>query len=169
MFEIFNNTFLFSNNRHRKKRMRLLQKKLKSGVELDNVEDMFETFIAQTDIRYCYYKETHKILGNTYGMLILQDFEAITPNILARTIETIEGGGIVCVLLNQITSLRQLYTMTMDVHTRYRTEAHQDVVARFNERFILSLSSCKKCVIVDDKFFRNVFGLRSFNGIQFCS
>nr|XP_027198330.1 RNA cytidine acetyltransferase-like [Dermatophagoides pteronyssinus] len=136
---------------HRKKRMRLLQKKLKSGVELDNVEDMFETFIAQTDIRYCYYKETHKILGNTYGMLILQDFEAITPNILARTIETIEGGGIVCVLLNQITSLRQLYTMTMDVHTRYRTEAHQDVVARFNERFILSLSSCKKCVIVDDK------------------
>lgn len=136
---------------HRKKRMRLLQKKMKSGVELDNLEDMFETFIAQTDIRYCYYKETHKILGNTYGMLILQDFEAITPNILARTIETVEGGGIVCVLLNQITSLRQLYTMTMDVHTRYRTEAHQDVVARFNERFILSLSSCKKCVIVDDK------------------
>ncbi|OTF81490.1 N-acetyltransferase-like protein [Euroglyphus maynei] len=136
---------------HRKKRMRLLQKKIKSGVELDNLEDMFETFVAQTDIRYCYYKETHKILGNTYGMLILQDFEAITPNILARTIETVEGGGIVCILLNQITSLRQLYAMTMDVHTRYRTEAHQDVVARFNERFILSLSSCKQCVIVDDK------------------
>lgn len=131
--------------------MRLLQKKLKSGVELDNIEDMFETFIAQTNIRYCYYSETHKILGNTYGMLILQDFEAITPNILARTIETIEGGGIVCVLLNNITSLRQLYALTMDVHARYRTESHQDVVARFNERFILSLSACKKCVFVDDK------------------
>ena len=22
--------------------------------------------------RYCYYKDTHKILGNTYGMLVLQ-------------------------------------------------------------------------------------------------
>uniref|UniRef100_A0A4W6CX57 RNA cytidine acetyltransferase n=1 Tax=Lates calcarifer TaxID=8187 RepID=A0A4W6CX57_LATCA len=48
-------------------------------------------------------------------------------------------------------SLKQLYTMTMDVHSRYRTEAHQDVVGRFNERFILSLSSCKNCVVIDDQ------------------
>lgn len=136
---------------HRKKRMRQLQKKMKMGVELDNLEDMFETFIAQTNIRYCYYNETQKILGSTYGMLVLQDFEAITPNILARTIETIEGGGIVCILLNTIDSVKQLYTMTMDVHSRFRTESHHDVVPRFNERFILSLSACKKCVIVDDK------------------
>ena len=50
----------------------------------------FELFISSTSIRYCYYKDTHKILGNTFGMLILQDFEALTPNLLARTIETIE-------------------------------------------------------------------------------
>lgn len=136
---------------HRKKRMRILQKKMKQGVELDNLEDMFETFIAQTNIRYSYYNETHKILGNTYGMLVLQDFEAITPNILARTIETIEGGGVICLLLNSITSLKQLHAMTMDVHSRYRTEAHQDVVARFNERFILSVAASSSCVIVDDK------------------
>jgi len=60
-----------------------------------------------------YYKESHKILGNTYGMCILQDFEAITPNLLARTIETVEGGGLVILLLKTMTSLRQLYTMTM--------------------------------------------------------
>lgn len=131
--------------------MRQLQKKKKMGVELDNLEDMFETFVAQTNIRYSYYNETHKILGNTYGMLVLQDFEALTPNILARTIETVEGGGIICVLLNNISSLKQLYAMTMDVHSRYRTEAHQDVVSRFNERFILSISHCENCVVVDDK------------------
>lgn len=124
---------------------------MKLGIDMDNLEDMFETFVAQTNIRYSYYSETHKILGNTYGMLVLQDFEAITPNILARTIETIEGGGIICLLLNSITSLKQLHAMTMDVHSRYRTEAHQDVVARFNERFILSISACTQCVIVDDK------------------
>jgi len=56
-----------------------------------------------------------------------QDFEALTPNLLARTIETVEGGGLVVLLLSQLTSLTQLYTLTMDVHSRLRTEAHQDV------------------------------------------
>ena len=46
-------------------------------------------------------------------MCILQDFEAITPNLLARAIETVEGGGLVILLLKTMTSLRQLYTMTM--------------------------------------------------------
>lgn len=63
-----------------------------------------------------------------------QDFEALTPNLLARTIETVEGGGVVVLLLRTMTSLKQLYTMTMDVHSRYRTEAHKELTARFNER-----------------------------------
>uniref|UniRef100_A0A7N6C5J0 RNA cytidine acetyltransferase n=1 Tax=Anabas testudineus TaxID=64144 RepID=A0A7N6C5J0_ANATE len=139
----------FSSNR--KKRMRQLQKKIKTGTLNLNQDDPFELFIAATNIRYCYYNETHKILGNTYGMCVLQDFEALTPNLLARTVETVEGGGIVVILLRTMNSLKQLYTMTMDVHSRYRTEAHQDVVGRFNERFILSLASCKNCVVIDDQ------------------
>uniref|UniRef100_A0A671X0I9 RNA cytidine acetyltransferase n=1 Tax=Sparus aurata TaxID=8175 RepID=A0A671X0I9_SPAAU len=139
----------FSSNR--KKRMRQLQKKIKTGTLNLNQDDPFELFVAATNIRYCYYNETHKILGNTFGMCVLQDFEAITPNLLARTIETVEGGGIVVLLLRTMNSLKQLYTMTMDVHARYRTEAHQDVVGRFNERFILSLASCKNCMVIDDQ------------------
>ena len=46
-------------------------------------------------------------------MCVLQDFEAITPNLLARTIETVEGGGLIVLLLKTMTSLRQLYTMAM--------------------------------------------------------
>ncbi|XP_033646077.1 RNA cytidine acetyltransferase-like [Asterias rubens] len=136
---------------HRKKRMKNLQKKLKSGTIDVNEDDPFELFIAATNIRYCYYSETHKILGNTYGMCVLQDFEAMTPNLLARTIETVEGGGIVVILLRSMSSLKQLYTLSMDVHSRYRTEAHQDVVGRFNERFLLSLATCKRCMVIDDK------------------
>lgn len=60
-------------------------------------------------------------------MLILQDFEALTPNLLCRTIETVEGGGIVVFLMRTMTSLKQLYTITMDVHQRYRTDAFADV------------------------------------------
>lgn len=37
------------------------------------------------------------------------------------------------------------------MHSRYRTEAHNDVVARFNERFILSLGDCQSCLILDDE------------------
>ncbi|XP_062973484.1 RNA cytidine acetyltransferase [Elgaria multicarinata webbii] len=136
---------------HRKKRMRQLQKKIKTGMLDLKQDDPFELFVAATNIRYCYYNETHKILGNTFGMCVLQDFEALTPNLLARTVETVEGGGIVAILLRTMNSLKQLYTMTMDVHSRYRTEAHQDVVGRFNERFILSLASCKTCMVVDDQ------------------
>ena len=117
-----------------------------------------------TDIRYTYYKETDKILGNTYGMCILQDFEAVTPNLLARTIETVEGGGLVILLLKSMTSLKQLYTMSMDVHSRYRTEAHGDVVARFNERFILSLSDCSTCLVVDDEL--NVLPISGGRNVQ---
>ena len=136
---------------HRKKRENKIKKEVKRGIREVNEQDPFETFISNQQIRYVYYRETDKILGNTYGMCILQDFEALTPNLLARTIETVEGGGIVVLLLNSMNSLKQLYTMSMDIHSRYRTEAHNDVVSRFNERFLLSLGSCENCLVTDDE------------------
>ena len=123
---------------HRKKRMRQIKKQIQRGLLDPEKDDPFELFISATDINYCYYKETARVLGNTFGMLVLQDFEAVTPNVLARTVETVEGGGIVVLLLKSISSLKQLYTMSMDAHARFRTEAHADVLPRFNERFILA-------------------------------
>lgn len=136
---------------HRKKREKKIKKEIKRGIRDVDQDDPFELFVSTQNIRYVYYKETEKILGNTYGMCILQDFEAITPNLLARTIETVEGGGLVILLLKGMDSLKQLYTLSMDIHSRYRTEAHADVVARFNERFILSLGDCESCLVVDDE------------------
>lgn len=80
-------------------------------------------------------------------MCVLQDFEAITPNVLARTIETVEGGGIIIILLKTVKSLKQLYTLSMDVHNRFRTEAHHEVIPRF----ILSLGECPNCLVLDDE------------------
>lgn len=140
---------------HRKKRMKQLKKaskgiKREAGEKLE--DDPFELFLNCTNISYCYYHESDRILGNTFGMCILQDFEALTPNLLARTIETVQGGGLVVLLLKTLTSLKQLYTMTMDVHARYRTESLQnEPVARFNERFLLSLSTCSNCLVVNDQ------------------
>ncbi|KAK4100388.1 DUF699-domain-containing protein [Parathielavia hyrcaniae] len=149
---------------HRKKREIKIKKEIKRGIREANSEDPFELFISLHDIRYVYYKETDKILGNTYGMCILQDFEAMTPNILARTIETVEGGGLVVLLVKGMNSLKQLYTLSMDVHSRYRTEAHDDVIARFNERFILSLGSCESCLVIDDEL--NVLPISGGKGVK---
>lgn len=71
------------------------------------------TGAALTKCAISYYKETEKVLGQTFEMCILQDFEAITPNLLARTIETVEGGGLIILTLKTMSSLKQLYTMTM--------------------------------------------------------
>jgi len=70
---------------------------------------------------------------------------------MARTIETVEGGGLVIFLMRTVKSLKQLYTMSMDVHSRYRTESAGDVTPRFNERFILSLGNCANCLVCDDE------------------
>ena len=136
---------------HRKKRMKAIKKQIARGLH-DATDEPFELFISQTDIRWCYYRDTHKILGATYGTLVLQDFEALTPNLLARTIETVEGGGLVVVLLRTVTSLKQLYAMSMDVHARFRGSATRgECVPRFNERFILSLADCRRCLVLDDE------------------
>ena len=141
---------------HRKKRMKKLKRDkarglLKSADGSSDTADNFELFVTSTDIQWCYYKDTHRVLGNTFGVLVLQDFEALTPNIMARTIETVKGGGLVIFLMRSVKSLKQLYTITMDVHARYRTEAASDVVPRFNERFILSLGKCQNCLVCDDE------------------
>jgi len=138
---------------HRKKRMKHIQKMVQRGLLDRNAaqEDPFELFISSTEIRYAYYHETQNILGNTYGMCVLQDFEAITPNLLARTIETVQGGGLVVILLGNMASLRTLYGMTMDAHAKLKTGAFGEVRARFNERFILSLADCSAAVVADDE------------------
>lgn len=107
---------------HKKKRIKEIKKNQARGLHDPEVDDPFDLFISSTNIRWTYYKETDKILGQTFGMCVLQDFEALTPNLLARTIETVEGGGIVVLLLKTVKSLKQLYSITMDVHSRFRTE-----------------------------------------------
>ena len=84
------------------------------------------------------YGVAHMLSGET--KICMQDFEALTPNLLARTIETVEGGGIVVLLLSTLTSLTQLFSLTMDVHSRLRTESHQDVTGEY--RIIHPSSTC---------------------------
>ncbi|KAF7135734.1 hypothetical protein RHSIM_Rhsim08G0031600 [Rhododendron simsii] len=131
---------------HKRKRAKQVKKLMQRGLLDPEKVDPFSLFLESGAISHCLYRESDRILGNTYSMCILQDFEALTPNILARTIETVEGGGLVVLLLRSLTSLSRLCTMVMDVHERFRTESHSEIVSRFNERFLLSIASCKACL-----------------------
>lgn len=55
--------------------------------------------------------------------------------------------------------MSSLHSLLQDVHERYRTKAQSETVSRFNERFLLSLASCKACLVVDDEL--NIFPLSS--------
>ncbi|CAN1345010.1 RNA cytidine acetyltransferase 1 [Linum perenne] len=136
---------------HAKKRSKQTKKWMQQGLLDPEKVDAFQLFMETGGLTHCHYKDSERVLGNTFGMCILQDFEALTPNLLARTIETVEGGGLIILLLRSLTSLTSLYTMVMDVHDRFRTESHSQATGRFNERFLLSVASCKACVVMDDE------------------
>lgn len=136
---------------HKKKRAKQIKKLMQRGLLDPEKVDPFQLFLETGGLTYCLYKDSERVLGNTFGMCILQDFEALTPNLLARTIETVEGGGLIVLLLRSLSSLTSLCTMVMDVHERFRTESHSEAAGRFNERFLLSLASCKTCVVMDDE------------------
>ncbi|KAI3382117.1 hypothetical protein SNEBB_009668 [Seison nebaliae] len=113
----FHEKLAFSNNRQKKKKQ--IENRIRTlGKTSMNKNSSFETFISSTNIRYCYYGETEKILGETFGMLILQDFHHLTPNVLARTIETIEGGGLIVLLMNEVDELKN--SMKMNGGNRYK-------------------------------------------------
>jgi len=144
----YKNHLGFSSHRDRKKKK--IQQRINTGTLNIEDADPFEIFIAATDVRYCKYHDTHKVLGQTYSMLILQDFEGITPNLMAKTMETVEGSGIIIFLLRSMESLRQIHSMAMDCHSRYKTESHQTVKGRFNNRLVKSLETCANCIVLND-------------------
>ena len=57
---------------HRKKRVNQVKKLVARGLLDPEKEDPFSLFVASTSIRYCYYAETHTVLGQTFGMCVLQ-------------------------------------------------------------------------------------------------
>ncbi len=136
---------------HQNKRRKEVKKRIKQGLYEKETENPFENFLTQSEIRYCYYKETSNILGSNFDLLILQDFEAITPNILCQTIETVKGGGLVFLMIKSMKSLKTLYSMTMNIHARFRTDAFSKIKPLFNERIMLSLATSKNVLFVDDE------------------
>jgi tRNA(Met) C34 N-acetyltransferase TmcA len=57
---------------HHQKRMRQLKKLAQRQMHDPEKENSFELFLATTRVRWTYYKETENVLGQTFGMCVLQ-------------------------------------------------------------------------------------------------
>lgn len=89
------------------------------------------------------YKEAYRMLGRTCDMLILQDFEMITPNILITAIETVKGGGLIILLLDQAKTLREIIETRNELHEGSRIEPV------FNKRLFRLLVNSTNSIFID--------------------
>jgi N-acetyltransferase 10 len=100
--------------------------------------------------RFCNYKDIDRITGNTFGMCVMQNFEEISPNILAKTVETVEGGGSIIFLLETENSLKNLHRISFKIYKKFTTNAYKTISGRFIDLFILSLFECDTFLCLDN-------------------
>jgi len=73
----------------------------------------FESFVVNTEITYVLHHECSKVLGTTTDMCVIQEFSKIKANALASVVESVRGGGIVVVPVEETESIftNRLYTL----------------------------------------------------------
>ena len=75
-------------------------------------------------------------------MCILEDFESISPNILARVIETVEGGGLIIFNIRTLNVIKNLENLSFDLYKNLKTHFFSSITSRFVKNFIFSISDC---------------------------
>ena len=110
-----------------------------------------EKIFKSTNATNCLYKETEKVLGNTFSILLIQDFQCTTPNILCRAIECIMGGGAILLMLSNLDKLQSLPNLLMEAHHRYCTDKYKKVLPLFNQRLLLSFNKCNSYIYLNEE------------------
>ncbi|KAI5180080.1 N-acetyltransferase 10 [Nematocida sp. AWRm80] len=78
-------------------------KKKRSGG--DTSLNNFESFIVNTEIVYAFHNEAERVLGTTTDLCVLQDFSQIKANTLASVVESVKGGGIILLSVQETDSI----------------------------------------------------------------
>ncbi|EOB15475.1 N-acetyltransferase 10 [Nosema bombycis CQ1] len=110
--------------------------------EPEESEEKMKDFYRSKDIQFINYTETEKILGQTVDLLILQDFENLTPNLIALSVETVRGGGLVILLFDKNENLDSI------VNTRSELICGE-FVPRYNRRLFRSLIKSNFTIFCD--------------------
>jgi N-acetyltransferase 10 len=59
---------------HKEKRAKQIKKLIQKGLLDPEKADAFSLFLQSGDLTHCLYKHSEKVIGNTYGMCVLQVF-----------------------------------------------------------------------------------------------
>lgn len=118
-------------------------------IKMSEEDDDFFKWVKSQDPEYISYKENTKILGKTCDMLILQDFEALTPNMIACSMETVRGGGAIVLLLDREKSINEIINKRSDLVDQIIS--YDKPVTRFNRRIFKSLTQLGCAVFLDSK------------------
>ncbi|WUR04213.1 RNA cytidine acetlytransferase (KRE33) [Vairimorpha necatrix] len=130
-------------------------KEVKTAQNSEEDQSKLNEFFKAQDIQFVSYNESEKILGQTVDMLILQDFESLTPNLIALSVETVRGGGIIVLLLDNVNSIESMIKRKSDFLL------DDDFVPRYNKRLFRSLIDMKFTLFLDDAF--KVLPISKFN------
>lgn len=118
-------------------------------VKMSEEDSEFHKWVKTQDPDYISYKENSKVLGRTCDMLILQDFEALTPNMMACSMETVRGGGAIVLLLDREKSINEIINKRSDLIDQMGCS--DKLVSRFNRRIFKSLSHFGCATFLDSK------------------
>lgn len=118
-------------------------------IKISEEDSDFFKWIKTQDPEYIAYKESNRVLGRTCDMLILQDFEALTPNMIACSMETVKGGGAIVLLLDREKSINEIISKKSDLVDD--TNSSQKYTSRFNRRIFKSLSQLGCAIFLDSK------------------
>lgn len=118
-------------------------------VKISEEDSDFFKWIKTQDPEYISYKESNRALGRTCDMLILQDFEALTPNMIACSMETVRGGGAIVLLLDREKSINEIINKRSDLVDEM--SAYDKPTPRFNRRIFKSLTQLGCAVFLDSK------------------
>lgn len=119
-------------------------KKMKPSDEDDNLTKWIKT----VNIDYISYSENNRILGKTCDILVLQDFEAVTPNIIACSMETVRGGGVIVLLFDREKSIQEIISTGSDI---VLNDVGNKFIPRFNRRLFKSLVQQDFSIFLDSK------------------
>lgn len=136
------------NDTTRRMGQEVVSQKKQKKVQVEDSEDVLSVFVKTNEVEFVEYRESERILGQTVDMVILQDFEALTPNLIATSMETARGGGAIVLLLDRVSSVDALMSHRMDIHNSIGDL--EDVSPRYNKRLFRSLAESKFVLFVDD-------------------
>ncbi|MBS7647964.1 tRNA(Met) cytidine acetyltransferase [Candidatus Bathyarchaeota archaeon] len=99
------------------------------------IEKLREMGCPATHLKHCTYEGTHKIMGTTNDLLILDMSEGARPNDIGRLVETVRGGGLV-ILYNL--DLRAEKPWSTSIHKKLASPPYteDDLRNRFEKFFV---------------------------------